>query len=156
MVAMAAFLIAVVFWFQLQHTMLGPPLDWCFDRYCHRFAQRSLYLSGEPLPVCARCTGVIAGYLLAAAAAVCGAEKLWFWRIRWAIALMGLMVLSWLGGTFGILPQSWHWERVVAGFCGGAGGYIFIACVVVFAIKWFARRESALGDVDELVGQGLP
>jgi len=32
--------------------------------FCHRLPERSFFISGKQLPVCARCTGVIAGMLM--------------------------------------------------------------------------------------------
>ncbi len=141
-VGLALWFVAVLSWSQLRHTPLGPPMWVCFDAYCHNIPARSLHLAGEPLPVCARCTGVIAGYLLGAVLALCGAEKLPIWRLPWAVVLIGLMGLSWLGGQLGYLPQAWHAERVVAGALGGLGGYIFIARTVILALGWWHRLQS--------------
>jgi uncharacterized membrane protein len=138
---LALWLLSVVLWFKLEHTPLRGPLDFLFDVYCHRMPERSLRFAGEPLPVCSRCTGVIVGYLIGGVLALCGAEKLWFWRIPWAIVLIGLMGLSWLAGFLGYFPESWHGERVFAGGLGGLGGYIFIACCVVYLLSWWQRRR---------------
>lgn len=35
-----------------------------FDRICHQIEGRSLHLAGEPLAVCARCTGIYAAFTL--------------------------------------------------------------------------------------------
>lgn len=141
-IGLALWLVSVVLWFRLRHTALGPPLAFCFDYYCHNLPQRSLWLAGEPLPVCSRCTGVIVGYLLGGVLALCGAEKLSLWRIHWSVLLIGLMGLSWLGGFLGFLPESWHAERVVSGMLGGLGGYIFIACCLVLLItRWQSSRS---------------
>ncbi len=114
----------------------------CGQYFCHRMPQRSLAIGGEQLLVCARCTGVIAGYMLGAVAAVCGAEKLALWRVPWAIVMIALMGLSWLFGWLGWLQASWHWERVVAGALGGAGGYILISRCIVLLMNWWLRRQT--------------
>lgn len=31
--------------------------------YCHQMPERSLYFRGKQLPICARCTGILLGYL---------------------------------------------------------------------------------------------
>ena len=108
--------------------------------FCHRISERSMGWHGGQLLVCSRCTGVIAGYLLGAILALCGAERLPFWRIPWALVLIGVMGLSWLGGMLGFLQAQWHFERVIAGACGGLGGYILIACCIILLINWMQRR----------------
>ena len=141
-ICLALFLTAVLAWPLLKRTPAEPILWWCFDAYCHNIPARSIYLAGEPLPVCSRCTGVIAGYLLGAVAALCGAEKTPVWRLPWAILFICLMGVSWLGGYYGILKPHWHAERVVAGALGGIGGYIFIARCVVLGAHWWQRRKQ--------------
>jgi uncharacterized membrane protein len=129
---LALWLIVVVLWFRVRETPLEPALSFCLKCYCHRQPERSLWLHGEPLPVCSRCTGVIVGYLLGGVFAVCGAERFRWWNLITAIVLIGLMGVSWLGGYYGVLHERWQWERVFAGLLGGLGGYIFIACCVVW------------------------
>jgi uncharacterized membrane protein len=148
-IGLALWLLSVVLWFDLRHTSLRPALAFCFDLYCHNLPQRSLWLAGEPLPVCSRCTGVIVGYLLGGVLALCGAEKRWFWRWPWSLVLIGLMGLSWLGGYFGYLPERWQWERVFAGVLGGLGGYILIACCVVWLLaRWQTWRAEIASAAD--------
>ncbi len=113
----------------------------CQQFFCHRMPGRSLAIGGSPLLVCARCTGVIAGYLLGACAALAGAERLPFWRIPIAIILIALMGVSWFAGWMGWVSESWHWERVLAGAFGGLGGYILIARCVVLFVNWIQRRN---------------
>lgn len=137
------FLATVLSWFRLQHTSWGPPLDWCFDHYCHRKVDRCLTWLGEPMPVCARCFGVICGYLAGGLLAMGGGEKLWFWRIRWTAIPIAQMGASWLLGVFDLLPTSWHWERVAAGFLGGLGGYIVITRIVMMVLCVLANRRTA-------------
>lgn len=52
-----------------------------FDKYwgCHQMPERSFFFRGYQFPVCARCTGIIAGYICAII--------LWFiWSPGWYIA----------------------------------------------------------------------
>lgn len=39
-------------------------LRWLFRILCHGLAERSLTLFGEPMPICARCTGIYIGLLI--------------------------------------------------------------------------------------------
>lgn len=141
-IGLALWLIVVVLWFRVRETQLEPALSFCLKYYCHRIPQRSLWLHGEPLPVCSRCTGVIVGYLLGGVLALCGAERFRWWNIVTAIVLIGLMGVSWLGGYYGLLQERWQWERVFAGALGGLGGYIFIACCAVWLLGMWQHRRS--------------
>lgn len=54
-----------------------------FDKYwgCHQIPERSFFIRGYQLPVCARCTGIIIGYFFAI--------TLWFiWSPGWYIAFL--------------------------------------------------------------------
>ena len=145
-VALALWMAIVVLWPWLSTEVLAESVAGRIESFlgrvfCHRLPQRSLSWHGTPLLVCSRCTGVIAGYLLGAILAVAGAEsRRSIWNIPIALVLIGLMGLSWLGGWFGILEAQWHFERVLAGACGGLGGYILISRIVVLFATYLRRR----------------
>lgn len=47
-----------------RRSMAIAPLVYAFyDTVCHQIAERSFHLSGEPLAVCHRCTGLYLGFL---------------------------------------------------------------------------------------------
>ena len=147
-VALALWLAMVVLWPWLADGILSESVVkrvemFLRSAFCHRMPSRSLFWHGGQLLVCARCTGVIAGYLLGAVLALCGAEKLPIWRVPFALLLIAMMGLSWLGGAYGILQESWHYERVVAGACGGLGGYILIARCIILLINWMHRERKS-------------
>ena len=143
--ALGMWLATVVFWPWLSEEVLSEAIvrrveSFLGTVFCHRMPGRSLSWHGAPLLVCSRCTGVITGYFLGAILALLGAEKFPFWRIPFALLLIVLMGLSWLGGWFEIFQASWHMERVIAGACGGLGGYILISCCVVLFATWLRRK----------------
>lgn len=40
-------------------------MDWCSKYWgCHQIPERSFFVHGYQFPVCARCTGIIVGYLV--------------------------------------------------------------------------------------------
>lgn len=144
-ITLAMWLSTVVFWPWLASGVFGQDFAHRIESllgtvFCHRISSRSMAWPQGQLLVCSRCTGVIAGYLLGAVLALCGAEKTPLWRIPWALLIIGLMGLSWLGGYLGYLQPAWHLERVIAGACGGLGGYIFIARCSVLLINWMHRH----------------
>lgn len=42
-------------------------MDWCSKYWgCHQLPERSFFIHGYQFPVCARCTGIIVGYIISA------------------------------------------------------------------------------------------
>lgn len=82
---------------------------------CHQRTDRSFTVRGRQFPLCARCSGVMASYLLSA--------PLYFtlggnWKI--SIAAMALMLMDWAIQFFG-LHESTNLRRFLTGLCGGYG-----------------------------------
>ena len=82
---------------------------------CHQIADRSFFFKGYQFPVCARCTGVILGELIAI---VC----LFVTRIDWWVCLLFLapMALDW-GLQFLKIIHSTNIRRLITGTLGGFG-----------------------------------
>ena len=74
---------------------------------CHQLPERSLWIAGAPLPVCARCTGIYAGALLALLSR-------WKWRRSWMLAALLLVALDWSSEAMGLRP-AWAPLRVLTG-----------------------------------------
>lgn len=82
---------------------------------CHQRADRSFFLRGRQFPVCARCTGVLLGYLPAVPAFfLLGAS----WRA--AAAGMAVMLADWLLQRLGV-AESTNPRRLLTGILGGYG-----------------------------------
>lgn len=100
---------------------------------CHQRPERSFYVWGAQLPVCARCVGIYAGAVLAtvlaAASPVAGDRDPVVRRARTAVLLAALptaltLAYEW---TTGVTPG--NWARLVAGFPLGA----VVAWIIVVA-----------------------
>jgi len=83
----------------------GSWLRWAYGPLCHQLAGRSVELAGEPLAVCARCTGLYFGGLLGLVGAVLagwgvrspGPRRIW---LLWALLPTALdAVLKILGNV---------------------------------------------------------
>ncbi len=82
---------------------------------CHQRADRSFFLRGRQFPVCARCTGVLLGYLPAVPSFfLLGAS----WRA--AAAGMAVMLADWLLQRLGV-AESTNPRRLLTGVLGGYG-----------------------------------
>jgi uncharacterized membrane protein len=65
-------------------------------RVCHQRPDRCFWISGRPMPVCARCTGLYASAALAAPLALVGASALSRRRARLLAAIAALpTVITW-------------------------------------------------------------
>jgi uncharacterized membrane protein len=82
---------------------------------CHQLADRSFFLKGYQMPVCARCTGVLIGYLIA----IPGFFLAGF-SAKIAGAGMTVLFTDWLLQAAGI-KKSTNKRRVATGILGGYG-----------------------------------
>jgi uncharacterized membrane protein len=78
---------------------------------CHQLPERSLWIAGAPLPVCARCTGVYGGAFLALALRGKWRRSFHQNQMLWAIVLLAL---DWSSEAFGLRP-AWAPLRVLTG-----------------------------------------
>ncbi|MCH5266629.1 MAG: DUF2085 domain-containing protein [Lachnospiraceae bacterium] len=84
---------------------------------CHQMPERSFFYKGKQFPVCARCTGVFVGQILA----VLGL----FRKKRHSPPLYALLLMAWMGADWGIqeagVKDSTNPRRFVTGIAGGYG-----------------------------------
>ena len=115
-------------------------LAW-FDRWlpilfgCHRRADRSFHFRGRQLPLCARCTGELAGIL---------ASGLTFalWHPGWRPALLLLVPLVLDGGLQALTPyESGNGRRLVTGALFGYG----LTCLFFLSSLWVLELGMAFG-----------
>lgn len=90
---------------------------------CHQMPERSFSYKGYQFPVCARCTGVIIGEVIAIVLLLFRIEV----DITIAIGLLLIMGIDW-GIQFMKLLQSNNIRRLITGMSGGIGlmyGYYY-------------------------------
>lgn len=81
---------------------------------CHRIPERCLRFRGKPLPMCARCFGVMAGHIAALVLVMTGTVlPLWAWGGCVVIGFADWAAQELLGVT------STNFRRVVTGALGG-------------------------------------
>ena len=97
---------------------------------CHRIADRCFSLRGRIFPVCARCTGVGCGQLVAVAALV-GGLRIGFTP---CLCLMTVMFVDWFIQYTGLI-ESTNPRRFLTGLLGGFG-YV---CLLVDAAAFLLR-----------------
>jgi uncharacterized membrane protein len=94
---------------------------------CHCRPDRSFHFRGKPFPVCARCTGFLAGFILSAITYA-------FWHPA-SVILLILMLLPMI--TDGILQartayESTNLRRVISGFCFGYAILTLFLMMIIF------------------------
>lgn len=82
---------------------------------CHQMPERSLYINNYQFPVCARCTGVIIGYLLAIPI-----NLKWGFQKKFSFFGAIVMFTDWFLQKVGV-KKSTNPRRVISGVIGGFG-----------------------------------
>lgn len=101
-----------------------------FGRFfgCHQRPDRSFFYKNKQFPVCARCTGVIIGQILA--------TILFLINLRLSTLLSvifcAVMFADWFIQKINILPST-NIRRLITGLLGGYG-YMTILCKIIYFI----------------------
>lgn len=82
---------------------------------CHQRADRSFYINGYQLPVCARCTGVIIAFFISVIMFIFIKPPVWL-----CIACAGILFADWFIQRVGI-RESTNLRRLITGLLGGYG-----------------------------------
>jgi len=95
---------------------------------CHGNPDRCLRVGGRRMPICARCTGFVAGNLLGLAVLLAFGPAPW----SWALAGLALLVPV---GLDGALQAAGRWtstnpRRLATGLLGGAGQILILGAVL--------------------------
>lgn len=111
----------------------GRALDLAFLPFCHRIAERTLALSGIPMPLCSRCAGIFGGIALGA---ICAWPTLPMrvWRTA-LMVLTALMLVEIATQDLGLHPV-FHPTRIAT---GALLGY---AMAVSFATNVLSRKVT--------------
>ena len=83
---------------------------------CHQIAERSFFINGYQFPVCARCTGVIVGEVIAILLILLKINI----DILWAITLLLVMGADWFLQYINLLESN-NKRRLLTGISGGLG-----------------------------------
>ena len=91
---------------------------------CHQLPERSFFIKSYQMPVCARCSGVIIGYLLAVPSYI-------LFGFHLGISCLGClcMLIDWSLQTLKIKPST-NQRRLITGVLGGFGIISFQFCLI--------------------------
>ena len=102
---------------------------------CHCRDDRSLHFRGKRFPICARCTGELAGILAALAA-------YWLWHPGIPAALALLVPMAADGGLQALTPyESGNLRRLVTGLLFGYG----LTALFLISTAWAFRFGMGIG-----------
>lgn len=93
---------------------------------CHQIPERSFRFRGKPFPVCARCTGVLIGYLIGGIGFIFYPLPIWV-----NIAFCAVMLADWLIQYLKI-RQSTNLRRLLTGLLCGIGWFQLFLYAIIF------------------------
>jgi uncharacterized membrane protein len=127
-----------------QHGIISGTLYQAFSHVCHQQPERSFFIAGQPLAVCARCTGLYAGFalttllypLFASLRRTSPPERKWLFIAAAPLAIdFGL-------GFLGIWENT-HWSRfVTAALFGFVVVFYVMAALAELSQRFGARVVS--------------
>ncbi len=95
---------------------------------CHQMPERSFFIKGYQFPVCARCTGVLIGYLLGVVLHFAIGT-----RTPYCLGACLVMFLDWFFQYIKV-KESTNFRRLITGILGGYGIIgIQIVCIKILA-----------------------
>lgn len=105
---------------------------------CHGRPDRSFSFRGKPFPICARCTGLGAGFLLAAVLS-------WFWRPPFVLAVV-LMIPLVIDGVLQLKTsyESRNLRRFLTGLLFAYGLISFVVICNIYAYHQGQRLKSLI------------
>lgn len=113
-------------------------MEWGHRLGCHQKPERSFFIKGYQMPVCARCTGVFFGYLLAILYLPFGKKnKKWNKMIAFVGSL--IMLTDWSLQALKI-KESTNKRRLLTGIAGGFGIMIAWICLIKELIKKIKKK----------------
>lgn len=106
-------------------------MDFCCKYFgCHQLPERSFFIKGYQMPVCARCTGIIIGYIV-------GIITLFFNVTLNIFTCLLLIVPMVLDGSIQYLTsyRSNNIKRIITGLLSGFGLILLIKAIIIIIFK---------------------
>lgn len=106
-------------------------MEWCSNYWgCHQLPERSFFLHGYQFPVCARCSGIIGGYVISLIYAAC------FNKINFALSIFLLVPMA-FDGLLQLFTNylSNNIKRFTTGLLAGFGFIQILKSVFLFIMK---------------------
>jgi uncharacterized membrane protein len=128
------------------HPFLGLTIYRSFSYVCHQIPERSFFIAGHQFAVCARCTGLYAGFTLAALVypLVRSLKQTEAPPRKWLFIAAAPLAVDFALGFFGIWNNT-HSSRFVTGALLGsvAAFYVMPGLIDLSLRDWRRRREGS-------------
>lgn len=119
-----------------------------FAPICHQMPERSFYLYGEPLAVCARCSGIYIGFWMGIIA-----YPVFFGRMSTRTVSRNVLILALLPMVADVFIE-WtgfyaapRWMHALTGLVAGSVSAFIILPGLLGAVSWFIEKRSHHGSI---------
>ena len=107
---------------------------------CHQRPDRSFFIRGKQFPICARCTGILIGYVVGIVIAVITRCR---YNLYFLILLLPLIIDGGIQQIYSI--ESNNIRRLITGILAGIGiVYLFIS-IHLFTVMWVTAVMKYFG-----------
>lgn len=129
-----------------EHGFLAATLYQAFSYACHQAPDRSFFIAGQPLAVCARCTGLYAGFALAAVVypLLTSLRRTHPPERKWLFLAVGPLAIDFGLGVLGIWENT-HTSRFLTGALFGAVVVFYVMPALAELSLRFGSRQSPRG-----------
>ena len=139
--------------------LLALVIHAAYGRVCHQMPDRSFWIQGHPMAVCARCSGIYLGYFAGLLIYPLVRQRLnaGLPRRRWLIVALLPVAVDFTGAWLGVFENTLA-SRTATGFIAGAAGAIYTAPGLVAAARsaltsilaryhaWFLKQPGGAYD----------
>jgi uncharacterized membrane protein len=110
-----------------QHGLVAATLYQAFSHVCHQQPERSFFILGRPLAVCARCTGIYSGFALTTLLypLMTPLKRTNPPARKWLFIAAAPLAIDFVLGALGIWENT-HWSRLLTGAIFGSGIVFFV------------------------------
>ena len=128
------------------HPFWGLTIYRAFSYVCHQIPERSFFIAGHPFAVCARCTGLYAGFTVAAVAypLVRSLKQTEAPARKWLFLAAAPLAIDFTVGFLGIWNNT-HFSRFATGALLGAVAvfYVMPGFMDLSLRTWGAKRKDS-------------
>ncbi|HKO95902.1 MAG TPA: DUF2085 domain-containing protein [Pyrinomonadaceae bacterium] len=136
--------------------LLARTIYKAFSHLCHQIPERSFFLNGHPFAVCARCTGIYAGFAAASLLypVLKSLRQTETPARKWLFIAAAPLAIDWSIEFFGIANNT-HTSRFVTGALLGATAVFFVLPGLIELTLRDWRKRNPTPKVGPLTSTGL-